>query len=152
MKKNVRKIHFWIGIIASLFLFIESLTGIVMYFNGEDHGPRMQGAAGFQRPNFQLGSTDGSGSANIFSQGGQTFDDGPRGNARFQGFNGNRGGSSLQGTVRSLHTGIIGLIASIGMLLMTGTGLWISGQIFWTRRKNKNRKDRLPDEPKEITT
>ena len=31
--KKIRKVHFWIGVIVSIFLFIESTTGIIMYFN-----------------------------------------------------------------------------------------------------------------------
>ncbi|WP_142329286.1 PepSY domain-containing protein [Bacillus sp. AFS088145] len=38
--KKVRIVHFWIGVIVSVFLLIESTTGIILYFNkgGEEKG------------------------------------------------------------------------------------------------------------------
>jgi hypothetical protein len=128
--RRIRALHFWIGLIASLFLFIESLTGLIMYVNGEERG-KPDGTGKFHAAKTQQMA--------INSQSGQPSPPTARGvNGDFP----NKGGDthSLQRVVRELHTGPIGLVSSIGMLVLTGTGLAISIQILLRKRKARLRK------------
>jgi hypothetical protein len=49
------------------------------------------------------------------------------------------GAGSFSQTIRQLHSGIIGLIAGIGMLLLTGTGLVMAIILGQAKRKHKKR-------------
>jgi hypothetical protein len=154
--KKVRRVHFWIGVIASIFLFIESLSGIIMYFGGDNGGGHM-GARAFQmqgrtNPNWQA-SANGSGNStnsNVSqnNQGGSSNSQGGFSGNRQRGFQNGQfrrgnfgpqgGASSFSQAIRQLHSGIIGLIAGIGMLLLTGTGLVMA--IILGRAKRKQQK------------
>lgn len=124
--RRIRALHFWIGVIASLFLFIESITGLIMYVTGEERGKdgRMEQ---FHAVNTQQMATDSQ-------QNGQS---GPPAAGEMNGGfpNNGREGHSLQRVVRELHTGPIGLVSSIGMIIMTGTGLAISIHILLRKRR-----------------
>jgi uncharacterized iron-regulated membrane protein len=144
--KKTRTAHFWIGLIASLFLFIESGTGIIMYFNGNKHEGR---AGGFNQSRFSMNAQNESG-ANTSGQNGSGANSGnetgtfaaPPNTNQFQGdFPGREssGFGSMQRTVRELHTGFIGLISSIATLILTGTGLFLSVRILIAKRKTKNK-------------
>jgi uncharacterized iron-regulated membrane protein len=145
--KKTRKVHYWIGVIASLFLFIESVSGIYLYFQEEGRKNIQVNRQAFtqqQSPNSQ----NQHGGSNSTSS--DTKSNGGNGTASFGGqnrqFNGgqlylNRQGqagiNSFGMTLRQLHSGIIGLIAGIGLLIMTGTGLFMSIIIGQANRKRK---------------
>ncbi|EZP78580.1 pepSY-associated TM helix domain-containing protein [Parageobacillus genomosp. 1] len=129
--KTIRKIHFWIGLLASLFLFIESLTGLIMYVNGEERG-RIEGLRNFNRMNGQPFLED--------SQNGNRSIPPAIGQRNRDFLDRGRGINSWQRMVRELHTGPVGLVSSIGMLIMTGTGLAISFHLLLTRRKINRQK------------
>jgi hypothetical protein len=134
MMRKLRRAHLWIGLIASIFIFIEAFTGLIM------NEPWLIGQSTVQdgRGNFQpgqmnqwqnrQGAAGSSGQANGQFQGpngnnqnGQTQgQSGFNGNRQFQGrqgfgANGNftpglggRGSQGILGTIRSLHQGRIG--------------------------------------------
>ncbi|WP_088042932.1 PepSY domain-containing protein [Bacillus sp. EAC] len=146
--KKVRIIHFWIGVIVSLFLLIESTTGIILYFDkgGERPNITMQG----QFPSDQMGENKQSdfqneqtnGNGNNTTSNGQGTDNQQ---LPFQNGAPNFGENKVQQSafsVKNLHTGIIGLISGIGLFILTGTGLVLSWFIWKNKRKSKmkNRK------------
>jgi hypothetical protein len=135
--KSTRKAHLWIGLIASIFIFIESLTGLLMNepwligqtqqegFRGNfQQGQQTQGQ--FNQGQTQQGMNQNSGQANGQMQGqnnnnqNQKFNN----NGQFQGrgnFGGNAnfpagmtmnrqgtGQTSIMGIIRNLHSGRIG--------------------------------------------
>ncbi|WP_088068437.1 PepSY domain-containing protein [Gottfriedia luciferensis] len=142
--KKVRVIHFWIGVIVSIFLLIESTTGIIMYF--DKGGDRPDFSMNNQFPSGQMNgsqqSNNQSGGENSSIQNGQS-------NENFQpsfqngnpNFDNRREQSAF--SVKSLHTGIIGLISGIGLFILTGTGLILSWILWRNKRKNKKRKDKV---------
>jgi len=134
--KKIRKVHFWIGVIVSIFLLIESTTGIIMYFNkGEDRpGFSMQGQFpgtqdnNSQQPSNQLGNQlNDSSSTGI--ENGPNFGQTPPDQSAF--------------SVKTLHTGMIGLISGIGIFILTGTGLILSFIIWRNKRKSKTQIRKL---------
>ncbi|WP_430509606.1 hypothetical protein [Gottfriedia solisilvae] len=142
--KKVRIVHFWIGVIVSVFLLIESVTGIVLYFNKGHEKPKFS----MQTPgqlNGSFNSTNQNGQANgSTNSNNQTSQDNqnnqilfPNGGPNF----GEREQSSF--SVKSLHTGIIGLISGIGLFILTGTGLALSWILWNTKRKAKKKKQKV---------
>ncbi|PEJ56645.1 hypothetical protein CN692_16690 [Bacillus sp. AFS002410] len=138
--KKVRAIHFWIGVIVSVFLLIESTTGIILYFNkgGEERSrfsmqdgqfPSGSQFNGNQQSNSQNGD-------NTTSQNGQTGN-----NTQFPNFQNRPEQSAF--SVKSLHTGIIGLISGIGLFILTGTGLTLSWILWRNKRKTKKRREKV---------
>lgn len=133
--KKVRRLHFWVGIIVSIFLLIESVTGIYLYFQeqgrGERQFPPQQGMMNEQQESTTEGNTAAqNGSTTVpnkpFRQGNGEFGE-------------NRSINSLSMNIRSLHNGIVGLIAAIGMLILSITGIILAIII---ARANKKRKQK----------
>ncbi|PGS47461.1 PepSY domain-containing protein [Bacillus sp. AFS041924] len=140
---KVRVIHFWIGVIVSVFLLIESTTGIILYFNkgGEDRGKfSMQGqfpSGGQFNGNQQSNSQISSDQNNTL----QNEQNGENTQASFPNFENRPEQSAF--SVKSLHTGIIGLISGIGLFILTGTGLALSWILWNNKRKMKKRKEKV---------
>lgn len=139
--RKIKKIHFWIGVITSIFLLIESVSGIYMYF--QEKGEKHTIATSFSQPGSggsQSGtSVSGARSSSqppSFNQSGNGFS-ANRGN--FQ-KGGERGGSFFTRAARNLHSGIVGLIAGFGLLILTASGLTMSA-IIW---KANLKKRKLP--------
>lgn len=159
--KKIRQIHFWVGIITAAFLFVQSITGIVLYFQqkGGDKGGQPMA---MQQSNSQNAGSSNSSSKNTnnssTSSNTNTNNSSASSNSNtmqapsFNGSGGPQNGNfpnggmmqrqaggagSLEMLVKSLHSGIIGLIAGIGMLILTGTGLWTSWLIARAKRKRK---------------
>lgn len=177
--KKTRKLHLWIGLIASVFIFLEALTGLLlnepwligqsqvesgkgnfpagmMRGSGQEAGQN-QGELGGQ----QQGEADGQmqGRPNAPTQG----QAGANGNGQFQppsGFGGNvnfagrtrgegMGQGSLVSTIRNLHEGRIGNtdvkwlvdLVAIAMMVLTGTGIYLSLKILGAGRKRKKRQE-----------
>ncbi|MBS4173999.1 PepSY domain-containing protein [Bacillus sp. FJAT-49736] len=139
--RKTRKIHYWIGIIASVFLFIESVSGIYLYFQEKGRENTFSDRQAFfqqQRSNIQHqrgANSNSSEQNNRSSFSGQQ----PPFNRGEMNFNRQGNMNSFGMTLRQLHSGIIGLIAGIGMLIMTGTGLVLSVIIARANRKRKTR-------------
>jgi hypothetical protein len=158
--KKVRRAHLWIGLIASILIFMESLTGLLM------NEPWLMGQTQFEadRGNFQQGQFNrgqfrqGAGQINGQMQG----QNGTNENGQFQGSSGfgrNRnfpegvrgegmGQGSFMSTIRGLHEGKIGNsdvkwlidLTAIAMMFLTGSGIYLSIQILRADRKRKKRQ------------
>ncbi|WP_251551505.1 PepSY-associated TM helix domain-containing protein [Neobacillus muris] len=131
--KSTRKVHLWIGLICSIFIFLESLTGLIMnepwligqqtqtFERGNFQPGQFQGRQGITNDSAQNsgqtegqanGSTDGQTNGQMngqtrgqFGMNGQF----PAGGERGAGFTGEEGSSqSLMGIIRELHEGRIG--------------------------------------------
>ncbi|GIN84945.1 hypothetical protein J6TS2_13310 [Heyndrickxia sporothermodurans] len=140
--RKIRRLHFWIGVIISIFLLFESISGIYLYFQeqereGRQFPPQEQMGAISQQQG--MNPPDGS---NADQNDPKNF-----GNRQAEGFNqGNnrinmeRNSNSLGMNLRKLHSGIIGLIAGIGMVILTATGLVLSVIIGKANRKRRKSK------------
>lgn len=146
--KKVRRAHLWIGLIASVLIFMESLTGLLM------NEPWLLGQTQFEgeRGDFQPGQFNrgqfrqGAGQENGQMQGQNRFDR----NGNFpEGFRGERMGQvSLMSTIRGLHEGRIGNtdvkwlidLTAVAMMFLTGSGIYLSIQILRADRKRKKRQ------------
>lgn len=133
--KKVRRAHLWIGLIASVFLFIEAFSGLLLnepWLVGQKSTNSFVGGQGFgARGNFQPGQfkqnqgnqgnsslDQGQGaqgnSGNFQGQGGFRGNgqfggqNGFPGNGNFRGLRGNQ--NSFMGIIRQLHDGRIGTV------------------------------------------
>jgi len=134
--KNTRKAHLWIGLIASIFIFMESLTGLLMNepwligqtqqegFRGNfQQGPQNQGQLNQGQAGQGMNQNSGQASGQIQGQNNNQNQRFNR-NGQFQGrrnFGGNgnfsagmamnrqgMGQTSVMGIIRNLHAGRIG--------------------------------------------
>jgi hypothetical protein len=161
--KKLRRAHLWIGLFASIFIFMEAMTGLLMnepWLIGQT--TVVSGRGNFQPGQFNQGQNPqgrmgGSGQANGQTQGQRGFN----GTGQFQGrpgfgANGNftpgmRVGQSqgIVGTIRSLHEGRIGNtnvkwlidLAAVAMIFLTGTGIFLSIKVLSAERKRKKRQE-----------
>ncbi|WMT41633.1 PepSY-associated TM helix domain-containing protein [Paenibacillus sp. D2_2] len=133
--KKMRTLHLWIGLICSIFILLQSITGILLLNERLFMGDRVGG----EPPDFvqmqQQQSPDASGAERTNFRGG--FPVGPDG--------GEVGGGAL-GFIKNLHKGIIGgtnisvllNITAIGMIALTLTGIMLS--IKTLRAQSKSRR------------
>jgi hypothetical protein len=161
--KKLRRAHLWIGLIASIFIFMEALTGLLMnepWLIGQttvESGPGNFQMGQFYQGQNRQGTMGGTGQANGQTQGQTGF----TGNGQFQGrqrFGGNgnftpgmRGGASqgIVGTIRNLHQGRIGNtdikwlidLVALAMICLTGTGVYLSIKVLGAERKMKKRRE-----------
>lgn len=167
--KKTRKAHLWIGLIASVFIFIEALSGLLMnepWLIGQTQAEMGQGK--FQPRQFPQGQSpqDFQGNGQTPDQG-QFEDQGPtqyqrggNGNGQFQGRrefgeNGNfravnrrdeMGQGSALSIIRGLHEGRIGtinikwLIDLVALAMMFLTGTGIYLSVKVLRVERKRKK------------
>ncbi|MFK9090410.1 PepSY-associated TM helix domain-containing protein [Bacillus salipaludis] len=168
--KKMRRAHLWIGLIASILIFMESITGLLMNEPWLIGQSQVEGGRGnfqpgqFNRGQFnqgQAGQGTTSDSGQALGQGsqkqGQT---GTNENGQFQGppgFGGNRnfaggtrgegiGQGSLLNTIRGLHEGRIGntdikwLIDLAALAMIFLTGSGIYLSINVLRAESKRKK------------
>lgn len=116
MKKN-RQLHLWIGLLTSVLILIEAVTGLLM------NEPWLMGLnkpSPEQHVEYEQVQTDG------FSEG--------EGVEEERHFNPSEQGNSMLGVVRNLHAGRIGDknvrflldIISLGLIVLTITGITMS--------------------------
>ncbi|MEH7305141.1 PepSY-associated TM helix domain-containing protein [Neobacillus drentensis] len=168
--KKTRRAHLWIGLIASIFIFLESLTGLLMNEPWLIGQTQMEGMRGnFQPGQFNQGQRS-QGMNGGFMQGNEqnsgqfrgqaNGQNGTNGNDQFQGqrgFGGNRnlpegfrgqgmGQGSIMSTIRGLHEGRIGntnvkwLIDLTAVALMILTGTGIYLSIKVLSAESKRKK------------
>jgi len=127
--RKTRKIHYWIGVLAALLLFIQSATGIYTYFQQKSMQQNMQAYFQQRQSNFQgqganSNSSDNSGSTG--QNGTSSFNGQNRSFNRGQ-MNFNRpgmgGNNSFTTTIRRLQNNIISLMI---MLVVSVAGLVLS--------------------------
>jgi uncharacterized iron-regulated membrane protein len=132
--KKMRKIHLWIGLITSLFLFMESMTGLILL------NPWLVGASkekGFHRDSAAFVSqnpTNPQEGTFLPSQGQEMGK--PRGEEQ-----------GILGIVKGLHEGKMGDVnikwaidlTGIGMMILTATGIYLSVKILKAERKRRKK-------------
>lgn len=126
MKRN-RQIHLWIGLMCSVFILLQSVTGLLLLEpwligGGESERGEMSAAPTTATAAVSI-TTSADGAATAFPGGGAP---GERG--------GMEGGGNVTGFIKNLHEGKIGNadiswlldIAAIGMIILTITGILLS--------------------------
>ncbi|WP_041267824.1 PepSY-associated TM helix domain-containing protein [Geobacillus genomosp. 3] len=130
--KKMRNLHLWIGLISSIFLLAEAVTGLLLAEpwligqaeRGEMHRAIQEGSA------FGAGQASGAGSSAVPMA--------PRA----------EGGSSLMMFIRQLHEGRIGSLdirwavdlAALAMIILTATGIYLSIRTLAAGRRRKQKR------------
>lgn len=140
MNEKTKQLHLWIGIISSVFILIESITGLLMtepwLIGGADRENGMRGDMG--RPAFtQQADAGGQGGGGQASTTDTSRSDANSADKR--GFEGRMlppggGGNDLSGFIRNLHKGMINGtdvswlidLTAIAMIALTVTGIYLS--------------------------
>lgn len=153
--RKTRQLHLWIGLICSVFIFIEAVTGLLLLepqlIGGGGGGGVRGGPPMMQQQQQQQGDANASAP-------------GPRANAGGFPPNGFRGpgrgdaaganGAGAIGFIRNLHQGRIGStdikwvmdIAAIGMMILTITGIVLSTKTLAAQRvRRKKQKVQLQE-------
>lgn len=169
--KKMRRAHLWIGLIASILIFMESITGLLINEPWLIGQSQVEGGRGnFQPGQFNRGqfNQEQGGQTSNFDRGlvqdsqtqGQT---GLNENGQFQGppgFGRNnnfagvpRGDGMGQGTllrtIRGLHEGRIGNtnvkwlidLTALAMIFLTGSGIYLSIKVLRAESKSKKRQN-----------
>lgn len=168
--KKTRKAHLWIGLICSIFILIESVTGLLMSEPWLIGQTQMEGNRGnfqpgqFNQGAMQKGTTTDSSQTTGQTQG-QTGANGQNGaNANGQtgsnttsqfpgrpgaGGLGEEGGTgSITSIIRGLHEGKIGTtdvkwlvdLVALALIFLTGSGIFLSMKVLKADKKRKSRK------------
>jgi hypothetical protein len=168
--RKTKKAHLWIGLICSLLILMESITGLLMnepWLIGQSQG---EGRGNFQKAQF---NQDNGSSSSIDQQNQMNGQSQPisqnqantqtqnqasnNSNSQFPGpagFSGkpmgDGGGStgSLMGIIKGLHEGRIGTtnikwlidLAALAMIFLTGSGVFLSFKILSSEKKRQKRK------------
>lgn len=155
--KKTRKAHLWIGLICSVFILIESITGLLMNEPWLIGQTQMEG----NRGNFQPGQfNQGAGMQGTFpadssqnpgqtpSQAGITNETSQfPGRSGARGLGGEGGTSSITSIIRGLHEGKVGTInvkwlvdlVAIALIFLTISGIYLSLKVLRADKKRKNR-------------
>lgn len=162
----MRRAHLWIGLIASVLIFMESITGLLMNEPWLIGQSQVEGGRGnFQPGQFNQrqfnqgqagqGTGQNSGQANSQMQGqanGQ-FQGPPgfgnNGNFSFRARGEGMGQGSILSTIRGLHEGRIGNtnikwlidLTAIAMIFLTGSGIYLSLKVLSADRKRRKRQE-----------
>ncbi|ALA70719.1 peptidase [Geobacillus stearothermophilus 10] len=131
--RKMRNLHLWIGLISSIFLLVEAVTGLLLSEpwligqteRGEMHRAMQEGGA------FRAGqASDGGAAAAPVA---------PRAEG---------GGTSLGMFIRQLHEGRIGSLdirwavdlAAVAMIILTATGIYLSIRTLAAGRRRKQKR------------
>ncbi|WHY80111.1 ABC transporter permease [Neobacillus sp. WH10] len=164
--KKMRRAHLWIGLIASILIFMESITGLLINEPWLIGQSQVEGGRGnFQPGQFNQGQFyQRQGGQGITSDSGQTQGQtGSNENGQFQGppgfgrnnnfAGGPRGDGMGQGTllstIRGLHEGRIGNtnvkwlidLTALAMMFLTGSGIYLSIKVLRAESKSKKRQN-----------
>ena len=161
--KKIRNLHLWIGLITSILILVESITGLLLsepwLLGGSSMEHRGMPASGFTQQQAQgKQSTQGT-------QTDQATATAPNGDAAgsqqsatpaagSQGFRGEggapgeKGGTGLAGFIRQLHEGRIGGtdlkifadITALSMIFLTTTGIYLSYRVLRAQRIARSKK------------
>jgi hypothetical protein len=158
--KKTRKAHLWIGLICSVFILIESITGLLMNEPWLIGQSQMEGNKGnFQPGQFNQGAgTQGTFPSDSSQTAGQTQGQtsgqaGTNETAQFPGRSGARGLGGEAGTgsitsiIRGLHEGKIGTLnvkwlvdlVAIALIFLTVSGIYLSMKVLRADKKRRNR-------------
>lgn len=145
--RKTRQLHLWIGLICSVFILIEAVTGLFLL------EPQLLGGSGQrgappqqmqqqQTTNAGAGSSDANAASPAVRGDGGAF---PRN--RNMG-TGSEGGAGATNFIRNLHEGRIGNtdigwvmdIAAIGMIILTITGIVMSTKILAAQNVRRRKR------------
>lgn len=141
--KRTRQLHLWIGLICSVFILIQSITGLLLsekWLTGSGGAEMRPPGAMSQFSNSMTPSTAGDQETSGAMQGNRPA---------FNGSGpGQEGANSLTGFIKGLHEGKIGStnvkwlvdLAAISMIFLTITGIILS--IKTLRAQGKQRRKR----------
>ncbi|PGV46693.1 PepSY-associated TM helix domain-containing protein [Bacillus sp. AFS037270] len=166
--KKTRQAHLWIGLICSIFILMESITGLLMNEPWLIGQSRTEGGANFKQgmmmPQQSTTTNNTSQTTGQTAQSGTaTQSNGTTNNQTVANTQGNtngqvpamggRGGEgsqsgSLMSIVRGLHEGRIGTtditwlidLTGIAMIFLTGSGIYLSMKVLAADRKRKRLK------------
>jgi len=162
--KKTRKAHLWIGLICSIFILIESVTGLLMnepWLIGQTQveGNRVNFQPGqFNQGTMQKGTTtnssqtagqtQGQNGANADGQTGSNATNQFPGRPGIGGLGGEGSTGSITSIIRGLHEGKIGTtnvkwlvdLVAIAMIFLTGSGIFLSMKVLKADKKRKSRK------------
>lgn len=127
--KKIRQLHLWIGLLTSVIILMEAITGLLMVeprLMGAS-APAMERVAEREMPQVE-GSAEGLEAERSFSPPGQ--------------------GSSAMGFIKGLHSGRIGNtdvsflldIAAIVLIILTTTGIILSVRELRAKSRSRSRK------------
>jgi hypothetical protein len=152
--KKMRQAHLWIGLITSVFLLMEAVTGLLLaepWLIGQQPKGEPMLMQGVEQGQISTGmAQQGPSSAGNFAEGESSSSPdleqrsfGPR-----EGFRGERGGNSLAGIIRGLHEGRLGNmdirwaidIAAISMIFLTLSGIYLSVKLLRAQRKSRKKR------------
>ncbi|NRD77762.1 PepSY domain-containing protein [Bacillus sp. BRMEA1] len=167
--KKTRKAHLWIGLIASIFIFMESITGLLMnepWLIGQSKMEKRSngtGQSGVGTNNTIMTAGKNQGSAQVQAAGqsgpltGGKSENGTTGQiSGSSGLEGMGGGNierkssgTVMGIIKGLHKGRIGTanvkwlidLVAISMIFLTGSGIYLSAKVLGAGRKRKTRKN-----------
>lgn len=145
--KKTRQLHLWIGLICSVFISLQSITGLLLSEKallglGGDMEGRPQMAAGMNAPNTK--SSDSATSTDqTASEGAAAIPQGDRPQ-----FGDGGSDNSFIGIVKGLHEGKIGQtnvrwlidLTAIGMIVLTVTGITLSIKTLRAQRIQRKRR------------
>jgi len=157
--KKTRKAHLWIGLICSVFILIESITGLLMNEPWLIGQTQMEGNKGnFQSGQFNRGAMQQGATTDSSQAAGQTPGQTPgqagtnvpsqfQGRPEARGIEGEAGTGSITSIIRGLHEGKIGTInvkwlvdlVAIALIFLTISGIYLSLKILSADKKRKNR-------------
>ncbi|MEH7331634.1 PepSY-associated TM helix domain-containing protein [Neobacillus drentensis] len=167
--KKTRKAHLWIGLICSIFIFMESITGLLMnepWLIGQSQTERLGNFQPGQMNPGQLpgtssdssqaagqpqGQTNGQNQTNNQTNNQTQDQTGANINGQFPGQGGSRGENSqgsFMSIIRGLHEGRIGTtnikwlidLTAIAMIFLTGSGIYLSLKVLGVNKKRKKGK------------
>jgi hypothetical protein len=149
--KKMRQAHLWIGLITSVFLLVEAITGLLLA------EPWLIGQQPKGEPMLMQGVGQRAGMAQQEQSSAGNFEQGESSSSRDleqrsfgprEGFKGERGGNSLAGIIRGLHEGRLGNvdirwaidIAAISMIFLTLSGIYLSVKLLRAQRKGRKKR------------
>ncbi|MDR4945383.1 PepSY-associated TM helix domain-containing protein [Neobacillus cucumis] len=167
--KKTRQAHLWIGLICSIFILMESITGLLMnepwlIGQSQTEGGNMKQGMMMQQQGTTTNSTqttDQTNQAGTTPQANGTTTNQTTGNTQASTNGqapafGGRGGFSGEGSqsgsfmsiIKGLHEGRIGTtdigwlidLTAIAMIFLTGSGIYLSAKVLAADRKRKRLK------------
>jgi hypothetical protein len=143
--KKMKQAHLWIGLITSVFLLVEAITGLLLA------EPWLIGQQPKSQPMHTQNVKQGQISANNILQGNNIAQEAGQEQGSFgpkEGFRGERGDNSLAGIIRGLHEGRLGNmdirwaidIAAISIIFLTLSGIYLSVKLLQAQRKGRKKR------------
>lgn len=164
MYKKSRQLHLWIGLICSVFILVQAITGLLMLEPWIIGGSEREELGGFPQQ-MRTQQMNDAGMRNPDANGGMPqmevepgadangeMPQGRTGGAPFPG-NGNfgsdrEGGQGVSGFIKNLHKGQIGStdiswvlsIAAVGLIMLTLTGIVLSTKILAAQSSRRSKR------------